>query len=171
MRSWIIVLAACGGAHKATAPAGADFDCRDRMASYTVAHHMEADEIGVELDCKTAGPRIVRWRVDKQGTRQEDAHSLTTVQFENTWKEIDGTGWANMKDCTNGSGGKHDPVYQFDIRDDQNQAQFTCQSVRMPYPYNGLVDPLDLAAAGGKQLGDDEPADLKALDAKKAKQQ
>jgi hypothetical protein len=36
----------------------------------------------------------------------------------------------------------------------------------MPYPYNDISDPLDMLANSGKQLGDDEPADAKALDKK-----
>jgi hypothetical protein len=84
------------------------------------------------------------------------------------WTQVDGTGWQNLRDCTNGTGGTEAPLYSFDVKDDQNTASFTCQSRAMPYPYNALVDPLDQAAALGKaQLGDDEPADAKALDKKK----
>ena len=40
-------------------------------------------------------------------------------------------------------------------------------SVTPPFPYNSLVDPLDEAAQrAGKQLGDDEPADLKKYEKK-----
>jgi len=121
---------------------------------------MAGDELGVQIDCAQAGPRIQRWRTDKQGTRQDDAHSLTPGQFDEIWKEIDGTGWPNMHDCTNGTAGKNDPIYLFDVKDDQNRASFQCQSQTMPYPYNDIVDPLDLAAQNGrKQLGDDEPAE------------
>ena len=41
----------------------------------------------------------------------------------------------------------------------------------MPYPYNTIVDPLDLAAQQGRgQLGDPEPAELKAATSSKDKQ-
>ena len=121
------------------------------------------------IDCADAGPRIKRWRTDHQGHRQEDAHPITPADFDKVWREIDGTGWPNLHDCANGSLAKSDPVYQFDIKDDQNQASFSCQTREMPYPYNDITDPLDMEASqGGKQLGDDEPADAKALD-KKAK--
>lgn len=83
---------------------------------------------------------------------------MTAGEFDKIWREIDGTGWPNLRDCTNGKGGKGDPIYKFDIKDDQNQASFQCQSQSMPYPYHDLVDPLDLAAQDGRgQLGDDEP--------------
>ncbi len=164
------VLAGCGGGARRKAQREAQsFDCKERLASYTVSHHMADDEIGVQMDCAAAGPRIKRWRSDKQGVRQEDQRALTPGEFDHIWREIDGTGWPNLTDCGNGTAGRQDPVYTFDVKDDQNTATFQCQSQSMPYPYNTIVDPLDVAAQqGGKQLGDDEPEEMKALD-KKAK--
>ena len=163
-------LAACGGSRDQIAREAQSVDCRGRRASYVAARHMAGDEIGVQIDCAEAGPRIKRWRVDKAGTRQDDARGMTPGEFDKVWKEIDGTGWPYLHDCSNGTGGKLDPVYMFDIKDDQNKAAFQCQSQSMPYPYNDIVDPLDLASQQGRrQLGDDEPAEMKALD-RKAKQ-
>ena len=145
------------------------FECKERLVSYVASGHMGASELGVQMDC-SEGPRIKRWKVDKTGNRIEDERQLTPGEFDRVWREIDGTGWVNLKDCANGSGGKQDPVYVFDIKDDQNKSSFQCQSVTMPYPYNGLVDPLDVAAQQGRgQLGDPEPPELKALE-KKQKQ-
>jgi hypothetical protein len=159
---------ACGGAQREqVARETQTFHCRNRSASYVAAHHMAGDELGVQVDCAQGGPRIKRWRSDKLGNRQDDARSLTPGEFDTIWKEIDGTGWANLRDCTSGTGGKQDPIYTFDIKDDQNQASFRCRSQAMPYPYNDIVDPLDLAAQHGRrQLGDDEPGELKARDAR-----
>lgn len=163
----LLLVIGCGGAQKGGDREAQRFDCRERIVSYVVSHHLGGDELGVQMDCKDAGPRIKRWRVDKRGTRQEDAHSISPGEFDSVWNQIDGTGWTNLKDCTNGTGGKEDPVYVFDVKDDQNQSSFQCQSQTMPYPYNGIVDPLDFASQEGrKQLGDDEPADMKALDKK-----
>jgi len=143
------------------------FQCRQRIVSYIAAHHMGGSEIGVQMDCTEAGPRIKRWRTDKLGKRQDDTHSITPGEFEKVWKEIDGTGWPNLHDCQDGSLEKSDPVYQFDIKDDQSSASFSCQARDMPYPYNDITQPLDmLSQEGRKQLGDDEPADAKALDKK-----
>jgi len=92
---------------------------------------------------------------------------VSPAAFDRAWKEIDGTGWAYLKNCANGSLEKRDPVYVFDIKDDQQSAKFECQTREVPYPYNDITDPLDLLAQkSGKQLGDDEPADAKALDHK-----
>ncbi|HWU90691.1 MAG TPA: hypothetical protein VN253_25670 [Kofleriaceae bacterium] len=144
-----------------------DFQCHDRAASYTATRHMAGDEIGVQIDCAAAGPRIKRWKTDRNGARIEDARSLTPNEFDRVWRELAGTGWENLKDCTTGTLGKQDPVYVFDVRDDQNQATFQCQTKTLPFPYNGIADPLDVAAQRGRgQLGDEEPADLKALDQK-----
>lgn len=142
-----------------------DFNCRDRSVRYAATQHIAGDEIGVQMDCAEAGPRIMRWKTDKGGGRVDDKRSMSPAEFDRVWKDIAGTGWENLKDCTTGTLGKEDPVYAFEVRDDQNQASFKCQSLTMPFPYNGIVDPLDLAAQrGGGQLGDDEPAALKELE-------
>jgi hypothetical protein len=163
-----VLASGCGGAQREqVARERQVFSCRSRIASYVAVHHMAGDELGVQVDCAQAGPRIKRWRSDKLGNHQEDAHGLTPGEFDAIWKEIDGTGWPNLRDCGNGTGGKQDPIYTFDIKDDQNQASFQCQSQAMPYPYNDIVDPLDLAAQRGRrELGDDEPAEIKARDAR-----
>ena len=163
----LVVCAACGGSQKQVDSEREPFNCKDRSVSYVAAKSMGGDEVGVSMDCKEGGPRILRWRTDKLGSRQNDAHPITPSQFDQTWKEIDGTGWPNLHDCANGSLEKGDPVYQFDIKDDENTASFSCQTRVMPYPYNDITDPLDLLSQQGrKQLGDDEPADAKALDKK-----
>ena len=160
-------LAACGGAQKQAQREAQDFDCHDRSASYVATGHISGDEIGVLLDCSQNGPRIKRWKTDKGGKHLEDEHALTPADFEKTWREIEATGWQNLKDCGNGSLQKSDPVYMFDIKDDSNKATFSCQTREVPYPYNDITDALDLMAAQGRgQLGDDEPADMKALDHK-----
>jgi hypothetical protein len=161
----VIGAVACGGAQKRADEEAMNFNCRDRVASYIATKHIAGDELGVQMDCAEAGPRIKRWRTDKQGKRDEDTHALSPSDFDKTWKEIDGTGWENLKDCTNGSLEDRDPVYVFDVKDDQHKASFQCQTREVPYPYNDITDVLDLMAAKGQgQLMDDEPADAKALD-------
>jgi hypothetical protein len=162
-------VAACGGSRAQVEREQQPFDCRDRSISYVAAHDLGADELGVQMDCKD-GPAIKRWKMDKAGHRTEDNQPLTPSQFNDVWTQIDATGWPNLHDCANGTAGKEDPLFTFDVKDDQNRASFTCQSREMPYPYNDLVDPLDQLAARKGQLGDDEPADAKGLDKKKPKQ-
>ena len=166
----LVVLVACGGRQKSEY-GGEDndrFDCKDRLVSYVVSGHMGASELGVQMDC-AQGPHIKRWKVDKQGKRLEDERAMSGSEFDAVWRQIDGTGWVNLKDCANGTNGKQDPIYVFDIKDDSNKSSFQCQSTSMPYPYNGLVDPLDVAAQQGRGQLEDEPEDLKALDKKKKK--
>ncbi len=162
----LLLIAACGGAqHASTSTAG--FECKDRSVSYMATKHISGDEVGVLMDCAEAGPRIKRWRQDRQGKRDEDARPISPTEFNKTWEQIAGTGWENMHDCGNGSLNKGDPVYVFDVKDDQNKASFQCQTKDVPYPYFDITNALDFAAnQGRKQLGDDEPADAKALDKK-----
>jgi hypothetical protein len=143
-----VACASCGGNQKHASDED-QFACRDRSASYLATKTMAGDEIGVQIDCAQAGPRITRWHTDKTGKRDEDTHVLSPGQFDKIWSEIDGTGWPNMHDCENGDGGKRDPVYVFNIQDDTNKASFSCQTRVMPYPYNDITDPLDLAAQQG----------------------
>jgi hypothetical protein len=164
---FIAALAACGGRQQQADREARDFECRDRAASYIATKHIAGDEIGVMLDCAENGPRIRRWKTDKHGKHDEDTRALSPGDFDKTWREIDATGWANLRDCTNGSLEKSDPVYVFDIKDDTNKASFQCQTREVPYPYNDITDALDLMASQGRsQLGDDEPDDAKALDQK-----
>ena len=170
---WVVLcigLAACGGQKDQIRREQEAFNCHDRYASYQAVKHISGDEIGVQIDCAEAGPRIKRWKTLKNGKHLEDAHNITPGEFEKVWTQIAGTGWENLHDCANGSLGKSDPVYQFDIKDDQNKASFMCQTREVPYPYFDITNALDLMAAQGRpQLGDDEPDDLKALDAKDKK--
>jgi hypothetical protein len=162
----LVVLAACGGRQSQANREMQNFQCKDRGINYTVTGHMGGRELGIQMDC-AEGPRIKRWKVDKDGNRTEDARSMTPGEFDDVWSQIAGVGWENLKNCTNGTDGKNDPIYKWAIKDDQNSNTFECQSVTAPFPYDSLVNPLDEAAQrGGKQLGDDEPSDLKKLDKK-----
>ena len=119
------------------------------------------------MDCETKGPQVTRWRVLRDGTRVEDARAMTPTEFDDVWRQVAGSGWENLTDCTNGTLAEGDPVYVFDVRDDQNTAVFKCQSQTVPYPYTALVDPLDMAAHRGRgQLGDLEPDELKQYEHK-----
>ncbi|HEY5925854.1 MAG TPA: hypothetical protein VIV11_29405 [Kofleriaceae bacterium] len=164
---FVAALAACSGRQNQADREARDFDCRERTASYVAIKHIAGDELGVSLDCAEAGPRIKRWKTDKQGHRVADERALTPNDFDKTWREIDATGWPLLRDCSNGSLEKTDPVYKFDIKDDTNKVSFQCQTRDVPYPYNDITDALDLMASQGRgQLGDDEPDEAKALDHK-----
>ena len=156
MRSVLVVIAVlgCGPSRQQRALAEQEqFECKDRLVSYVASGHIAASELGVQMDCAD-GPRIKRWKVDKAGKRIDDERAMSPAEFDRVWREIDGTGWENLKDCANGSGGAQDPIYVFDVKDDQNQATFQCQTVTVPYPYTGLVDPLDVASQQGRgELG------------------
>lgn len=159
--------AGCGARQNQANAEQQQFLCKDRAVGYIATHHLAGSEIGVQMDCAEAGPRLQRWRVDKQGSREEDSRSMTPGEFDKVWREIDGSGWAFIKDCENGTLGEKDPVFVFAVKDDQQQATFKCQSQSMPYPYNTIVDPLDVAAQKGRgQLGDPEPAELKQYEHK-----
>src|SRR5262245_13047291 len=101
MRYVFVALVACSGAQHRADQEAQQFNCRERSAAYIATKHIGGDEIGVQMDCADAGPRVKRWRTDKSGKHDEDAHGITPGQFDRTWREIDGTGWPNLRDCGN----------------------------------------------------------------------
>ncbi len=148
------VAAGCGNPNARMLRDNAEFRCRERSAAYTVIGSLAGTEVGVQMDCGVAGPRIVRWTVDREGVRDERQASLGVHEFDRIWERIDGSGWRNLKDCT-GSGGADDPAYDIAVRDWNHQGSFACvQAGPLPFPYNTIVDELDLRAAsiGGPEI-------------------
>lgn len=146
--------AGCANPNAKTMRANREFDCRERAASYTVVGSLAGPEVGVQLDCGVAGPRIMRWTVASDGVRDERQASLGVIEFDRIWERIDGSGWRNLKDCT-GSGGERDPAYAIEVKDWNRQNAFSCVNAGpLPFPYNTIVDELDLRAAA---IGGPEP--------------
>ena len=134
----------------------ADFRCRDRYAAYTVVGSLAGTEVGAQMDCNVAGPRILKWTVSSDGVRDEKSASMGVHEFDSIWERIDGSGWRNMKDCT-GTGQDRDPVYSIEVKDWAHASAFSCTSAGpLPFPYNTIVDELDLRAAaiGGPEVKD-----------------
>jgi hypothetical protein len=141
----VVVAAWAACAHKpaVNTDEGQAFDCRARSVGYIATHTLGAAEIGVEMSC-AGGPQLKHWRVDdKTSQRDEKSRPMTPAEFDHVWSQIAGTGWEYLKDCRNGDGGKS--IYQFMVKDDQNTSSFSCETLRLPYPYNDLADPLDAA--------------------------
>ncbi len=143
----LVVAAGCGDAHRDELARNARFDCRDRTASYVAVGSIVAAEVGVMIDCRDQGPRIVRWTTTRDGNRDEHAASLSVGEFERLWDKVEGAGWRYLKDC-DGTGQPSDPMYTFDVVDWNGQASFACTNAgELPYPYHIIVDNLDLTAA------------------------
>lgn len=157
-----LALAAACNPHKGTLAENAEFDCRDRFASYLVSGSLTAAEVGVQIDCAQAGPRVTRWTVTRDGNREEYSGSLGVHEFDRLWEKIEGAGWRYLKDCE-GSSLPEDPVYNFDVKDWNGQVTFSCTNPDpLPFPYNTIVDQLDLkaAAAAPQERGKPDPEDL-----------
>lgn len=152
-----LALAACGNPNKRMLEENADFDCRERTASYVVMGSLTAAEVGVLVDCVEHGPRVVRWTVTKEGNRDEYSGSLGVHEFDRLWEKIDGAGWRFLEDCE-GTGQPGDPIFNFDVKDHNQQATFACTHAGpLPYPYNTIVDELDFKAAAAAPKGRDKP--------------
>lgn len=139
--------AACGGGQRGGGGDGGDFDCRDRWASYLVVGSLAGPELGVAMDCGEVGPRLRRWVVGKDGTRDEHARSMTPGEFDDIWGRVEGAGWRFLEDCDSDAA-PTDPIYTFDVKDWNGTVSFSCAGRgALPFPYGGLVDELDQAAA------------------------
>jgi hypothetical protein len=153
-----LVASGCGGKQHGGGDGddGRLFNCKERSAEYIVVGSMAGEELGVALDCASAGPRVRRWRVEKDGTRDDAAKSLTPGEFDDVWARINDTGWHNLGDC--GATKAGDPVYTFDVKDNQGKSSFACSGRgTLPFPYSTLVDELDQAAAAITGHAHDNP--------------
>ena len=153
----ITLIAACGGKqHGGGTEDLSMFQCKERAAEYIVVGGMAGEELGVALDCAEAGPRVRRWKVAHDGTRDDASRSLTPGEFDDYWGRINSVGWANLTDC--GKAAKGDPVYTFDVKDQNNTASFSCSGRgELPFPYNALVNELDQAGAAVTAHAHDDP--------------
>jgi hypothetical protein len=162
-------IAGCGGSQSRGSGGGdgSGFTCHERWASYLVVGSLAGPEVGVAMDCGEVGPRLRRWVVTQDGSRDERARSMTPGEFDDIWGRIDGAGWRFLDDCDTAdsadsqSQGKRkgkskskkargrstDPVYTFDVKDWNGAVSFSCTGRgALPFPYGGLVDELDQAA-------------------------
>lgn len=142
--------AACGGADKGPAQpaAGPEFACKDRRAAYIVTGSFAGPEVGVVMDCAEVGPRISKWIVlDEDGDRRTMEHSLTPGEFDALWDKIESTGWRHLGDCDNPQAAEGDPAYKIGVKDHVLAVTMNCAGKELPFPYNRLVNELDLKAA------------------------
>jgi hypothetical protein len=148
---------ACGGRQHAAAESDRLFQCKGRSAEYIVVGGIGGDEVGVALDCADAGPRVRRWKVAQDGTREEGAKSLTPGEFDDVWARIEAAGWRNIQDCPQAAA-QGDPAYSFDVKNDDDKASFSCSGRgQLPFPWGSLVDELDQAAARVTGHAHDDP--------------
>lgn len=155
----VVILAllagACGGGAQAgrSMEQSADFECRDRRVEYLLAGGFVALEAGVSVTCQGGDVRLETWRVtDKQGTTKRKAHALSQEDFNELWAKIESTGWRNLGDCDNPDAAEGDPLYVIDIADVDHNVSLNCSGKgTLPFPYDRLVNELDLKAAGFPQ--------------------
>ena len=153
----LVAIAACGAPEKRRSRPGetTPFECNSRRAEYLVVGGFVAPEAGISMVCDGGGPRIITWRVEPGDDRVEQTHALSAEQFEATWEQVDSTGWRFLdKECGNPKR-KGEPIYTIDIGDHASQVSLSCVGKELPFPYDRLVNELDLRAAGfGDDAGD-----------------
>jgi hypothetical protein len=156
--------AACGSSTPRRRAAGSseEFECLGRRAEYMVVGGFVAPEAGISMVCDNDRPMLTVWRVDQGGSRSEHDHPLSPGQFDDTWEKVDSTGWRYLdKECPGSTasskpkkGRAADPLYTIDVSASKVSSSFVCGAKELPFPYNQLVNELDLLAAGFDQAGD-----------------
>lgn len=148
---------ACGGASKRAGGHGdlSQFDCNDRLIEYSVTGGFVAHEAGIRMECVGERPRLTRWTRDKDGEREPKTVQLSGEQFDATWEKIEAAGWRFLARECDGSGVSGDPRYLIEVADSGASVALICQRKELPFPYDRLVNELDLRAAG---FGDDAGA-------------
>ena len=152
----LVVLASCSKQGEQTsASRGLEgFECNDRRVEYMVAGGFGAEEAGITMVCDGENPRVLKWRLE-EGERTESTHTLSAQQFDEVWEKVDSTGWRHVdEDCNNSAAQPEDPVYVIDVADHSQSNSLNCQGKVLPFPYDRIVNELDLRAAGfGDQDG------------------
>lgn len=149
-----VALAACGGGQSSgrAMTAVEDWDCAKRTAEYALVGGFVAAESGITVACAGDRAFLDNWRVDSAGKRSSTRHELGQFEFEELWSKLESAGWRNLSDCDNPDAAGDDPVYTIVISDDAGEVSLTCQGKgELPFPYNRLVNELDLKAAGFSQ--------------------
>jgi hypothetical protein len=105
-------------------------------------------EVGVVVDCAERGPRIMKWQViGVTGDRKSMERSLSPGEFHELWQRIESTGWRHLGNCANPEAVDGDPMYKIDIQDDDLSVSLECDGKVLPFPYDRIVNELDLKAA------------------------
>jgi len=146
------VTAACATpAQKATAGPSdlGNFDCSSRRAEYMVVGGFAAHEAGISLNCEGNRPLVTSWKQNPGQPRSETEHPLSPGEFESTWEQVDSTGWRYLEaTCPGSDPSPGEPVYVIDVGDHAVSVNLTCAGKELPFPYDRLVNELDLRAAG-----------------------
>jgi hypothetical protein len=145
-----LVLAGCGGSQKASVAAADDreFQCKNRRMAYIVTGSFAGPEVGVVVDCAERGPRIMKWQViGVAGDRKTMERSLSPGEFHELWQRVESTGWRHLGNCDNPEAVDGDPRYKIGIQDDNLSVSLECDGKVLPFPYDRIVNELDLKAA------------------------
>ena len=147
----LVALVACGGGAGQTRGGDDDssFACYERRVGYSVTGSFAGDTAGVSAECTESGSaKIVKWKMDDDGKQHDKIQVIEGWEFDELWTKIDSTGWRNLdEECDNPESADGDPVYRIEVGDAMAFRALMCEGVELPFPYDALVNELDLKAA------------------------
>ncbi|MBT8491615.1 MAG: hypothetical protein KJO07_01035 [Deltaproteobacteria bacterium] len=158
LRGGLVVVAlalACGpkgGADSVEIEPG--WECNNRRMAYELTGGFGAHITGVAATCDEAGPRVSLIRQETADSERVVKHqSVGSRTYDELWEAIDSTGWRQLTDCDY-LGLDSDPRYVIIIGDHASSTQVKCAAEgsatnkKLPFPYDNIVNELDLAAGG-----------------------
>ena len=81
--------------------------------------------------------------------RDETTSRLSADQFDTLWDQIDSSGWRHVaENCNNPNAKDGDPAYIIEVGDHALTVTLSCDGMTLPFPYDSIVNELDLKAAG-----------------------
>jgi hypothetical protein len=146
---WIVVgaVAACGGSQRGGGgdDENASFECGGRRAEYMMSGGMMYPEQGVRMKCDGDIPLVEEYFTSDDGSEKKRSARIPVAAWEASWKDFDNSGWERLEDCTNKAVKEKDPIYTFEIADEDRTVSFRCQGDPLPYPFDVVVSSLDRA--------------------------
>lgn len=141
-----VLLAACGGAPKRGGGGGdKDFVCNGRRAEYMQSGGMMYPEQGVRMKCDGNVPLVEEYYTNADGSEKKRAARVTASAWESSWNDFENAGWRRITDCDNPAAVEKDPLYTFEIADEDKTVSFRCQGSELPFPHDTILVALDKA--------------------------
>jgi hypothetical protein len=143
---WTIMIAAgCGGGQHGARSSGPAFTCDNRHAEYMESGGIMYPEQGVRMKCAGDVPTVEEYFDDEKGKETKRSAKISAGAWEKSWSAFEGSGWRLLNDCKNAGAGDKDPIYTFEIANDDKTVSFQCQGKQLPFPYDSVLNALDSA--------------------------
>ncbi len=151
----VLMVTACGGTQRHAGGGGADFKCGGRRAEYMESGSIMYAEQGVRMKCEGDVPMVEEYYDSDDGKEKKRSAKIGAGAWNKSWEDLENGGWRRLTDCSNPEAGDKDPIFTFEIADEDKTVTFRCQGKQLPFPFDTVLNALDnakgeLPAEGGE---------------------